>query len=76
MIAELFRIPVAGALFVPAADLTDRRIEIHQFSPDPGPAPDDQALLSDSASTLSSGPMWPKVNERKKLPSVDGAITR
>jgi hypothetical protein len=42
----------------------------------PGPAPADQARRIDSASTRSSWRTCPKLNERRKLPSVEGAIAR
>jgi hypothetical protein len=41
-----------------------------------GPAPADQARRIDSASTRSSWRRCPKLNERRKLPSVEGASTR
>jgi hypothetical protein len=44
--------------------------------PEPGPAPADQARLIDSANTRSSWRTWPKVNERRNVPSVEGAIAR
>src|ERR1035441_7656118 len=43
---------------------------------DPGPAPNDQARRRASASTRSSWRMWPKVKVRRKVPKVEGAITR
>src|SRR5215218_8178246 len=42
--------------------------------PPPGPAPAAQARRSASPSTRSSWRTCPKVNERRKVPSVDGAI--
>ena len=39
-------------------------------------APIDQARRIDSAITASSWRMCPKVKARKKVPSVDGAMTR
>ena len=45
-------------------------------SPSPGPAPSAHAAPSASPMTLSNCRTWPKVNERKKIPSVDGAMTR
>ena len=42
----------------------------------PGPAPSAQARRIVSAITLSSWRMCPKVKARKKVPSVEGAITR
>ena len=43
---------------------------------DPGPAPNAQVRRSASASAASSWRTWPKVKARKKVPSVDGAMTR
>ena len=42
----------------------------------PGPAPSDHARRIGSAITASSWRTWPKVNDRKNVPSVEGAITR
>jgi integrase len=42
----------------------------------PGPAPRPQARRIVSAITASSWRTCPKVNERRKVPSVEGAITR
>jgi hypothetical protein len=44
-------------------------------SSSPGPAPSDQARRITSATTASSWRTWPKVKDRKKVPSVEGAIT-
>ena len=41
----------------------------------PGPAPAAHALPMMVSATRSSWLMWPKVNERRNLPSVEGAIT-
>jgi len=42
----------------------------------PGPAPARHALARTVSATLSSWRTWPKVNERRNVPSVDGAITQ
>ena len=42
----------------------------------PGPAPNDHARRSASASTRSSWRTWPKEKARRNVPRVEGAITR
>ncbi|MDP9340508.1 MAG: hypothetical protein M3Q23_00030 [Actinomycetota bacterium] len=42
----------------------------------PGPVPAAQARASATAVTLSSWRTWPKVNDRRNVPSEDGAMGR
>ena len=42
----------------------------------PGPAPSAHALASTVSATRSSWRMWPKVNPRRNVPRVEGAMTR
>ena len=58
-----------------AVHLDDGRVEVDRHRRFPGPAPSDHARRIVSAITASSWRMWPKVNDRKKVPSVEGAIT-
>ena len=45
-------------------------------NPSPGPIPASHARPSAMVNTLSNWRTWPQVNERRNVPTVDGAITR
>jgi hypothetical protein len=76
VVAALARIAEAGALLLIALHLADERVDVDHQPLGAGPAPAAQARAIESASTRSSRRTCPNVNERRKVPSVEGAIAR
>ena len=76
VVAERSGVAVGGALLLLAVHLADRRVQTIVTALEPGPAPKAQARRIVSAIAASSWRMWPNANERRNVPSVDGAITR
>lgn len=76
MVAQLASVPVASALLGVPVDLGDEAVDVDRQPALPGPAPARLARASAWPSTRSSWRTCSNVNERKNVPSVDGAIGR
>ena len=76
MVAELFGVAIGGAVLLLAVDLVDGRVDVDDEASVARSRPERPGGPSASPMTRSNWRTWPKVNERKKVPSVEGAITR
>lgn len=75
VIAADVRVAERSALLVLARHLTDRRVDVDDEAIAPWSRPH-RPGTSHSAVTRSSWRTWPKVKERRNVPSVEGAMTR
>ena len=73
MAAALTGIAERGALLRAAVHLADERVDVDDQAPVTGPGA--RARVSVSPRTRSSWRTCPIVNDRKNVPSVDGAAT-
>src|SRR6266545_8061897 len=76
VVAEQAGVAVGGTALVRAVDLAHGGVHVHRHGLAPGPGASRPCPGKDLFSARSSWRMWPKVNERRNVPSVLGAITR
>jgi hypothetical protein len=75
VVAEPAGVAVGRATLVVAVDLADGGVQVEVSDASPGPAPAAHALARMASATRSSCRTCPKVNERRNVPMVEGAMT-